>query len=748
MVVGPEALGGRTLTSGMTVAVTGPLGQRDSSGTGTAGYRIHATLTGELEVVLATPTPTPTPAPTATPGPTATPTPLPTAGPTPTPTPVASGTPRPTATPRPTTTPAPTSTPAALPLTTVRTLPIGATVRTTGVVVAEAGRLGTPALLGIASGDAGLVVHLPAEGPTFARGTLLEVTGKLAAPYGQLEIRPSKGAVRSLGTGVLPTPMTIPVAGLTEVSEGRLATTTGRLTTKPKKSSGGDTTLVIERAGAGPIKVMADASSRINPASLRVGATYRITGFVGQRATRSGALDGYRIWARDPADVVVVAGPPPSGAPSPTAGSSGTALTAMSIAKALHVTDRTVAIEAIVTAPATLLDATGRRIVVQDSSAAVEILLPTGTPAPAVGSKIRAEGRIGVAYGAPRLRADKLVVTGNGSLPAPATLHGSPGAAQEWRLVGGHRAGGRAPPSSVTVGGPRSRSARPRSWSSVSQVPGSRARRSRSAGPRPSSASRGVPTRAPLIGATRSRPVPRPTFTSRAAPMPTPGPRPARAWARQARPPPAPRRSPISAPDADLVDLDTRIGGLVRVGGLVVDLEPDGFTLDDGTAIGRVVLRGPALERLALIEPDDALNAIGRVEAGTAGAIVVVDDPAGIIQAGDPIAAAPDASPEASVGPSTAPSGTPGTLGATAGRLAGLGGTLPFDAGIAGLGTLAAISAASVAVTLLRRASSRRRLSARIAGRLATFAAPAGDPPGGPSAASVAELGQARSDSA
>ena len=71
-----------------------------------------------------------------------------------------------------------------------------------------------------------------------------------------------------------------------------------------------------------------------------------------------------------------------------------------------------------------------------------------------------------------------------------------------------------------------------------------------------------------------------------------------------------------AAPDADLVDLDTLIGGLVRVGGLVVDLRPDGFTLDDGTAIGRVVLRGPALERLALIEPDDALNAIGRVEAG------------------------------------------------------------------------------------------------------------------------------------
>ena len=49
---------------------------------------------------------------------------------------------------------------------------------------------------------------------------------------------------------------------------------------------------------------MADASSRIPSASSGVGATYRVVGFVGQRATRSGALDGYRIWARDAADVV------------------------------------------------------------------------------------------------------------------------------------------------------------------------------------------------------------------------------------------------------------------------------------------------------------------------------------------------------------------------------------------------------------------------------------------------------------
>ena len=38
-VIGPDALAGRALPSGTSVVVTGPLGQRDSSGTGTSGYR-------------------------------------------------------------------------------------------------------------------------------------------------------------------------------------------------------------------------------------------------------------------------------------------------------------------------------------------------------------------------------------------------------------------------------------------------------------------------------------------------------------------------------------------------------------------------------------------------------------------------------------------------------------------------------------------------------------------------------------
>ena len=65
-------------------------------------------------------------------------------------------------------------------------------------------------------------------------------------------------------------------------------TTTGRLVAKPKKATGGDLSFVLERDGASSVKVMADVSSRIE--ALSVGATYRVIGVVGQRATRSGAL--------------------------------------------------------------------------------------------------------------------------------------------------------------------------------------------------------------------------------------------------------------------------------------------------------------------------------------------------------------------------------------------------------------------------------------------------------------------------
>ncbi len=643
-VVGPDAAAGRTIASGMVATVSGPLGQRDSSGTGSAGYRIQATLPGELELAPPpTPTPTVTPTPTATPAPTPAPTPTaaPTATPGGTPPPTPTATPQPTAAPTPTpvATPGPTASLTTLTLDAVRALPIGTKVRTTGVVAAEAGRLGSPALLAIVDPSGGLVVHVSAGPATYARGTMLDVTGRLAAPYGQLEIRPTKADLRSVGTGSLPAPRIVASGGLGEGDEGRLVTTTGRLTARPKRSAAGVLTIILERDGASPVKVMADASSRIVLATLKVGSTYRVVGIVGQRATRSGALDGYRIWVRDPADLTVTGG---SGAtPTPTGGAASPA--AVPVGRARTITDRAVAIDAIVTTPATLLDSTARRIVVQDVSGAIELLLPTDGAAPPVGARIHAVGRTVTAYDAPRLRADLVAITGNGPVPAPVVLGGQPGVAHEWRLV---TVTGRI--DTVRKLGDR--------WRAEIVVGGQRVVVVGEAGAGIPSATL-VPGRtATAIGIAR-RPFPSATdrrfaVTPRSSadirvdrsPAPAAG---GATDSTAAGPAPSASADPSApvADDADLVDLDGLVGATVRVGGLVVDIRTDGFTLDDGTATGRVMLRGPALEVLPLIEPDDALDATGRVEASPDGAVIVLDDPAGIVQASDPAAADPSPSP-------------------------------------------------------------------------------------------------------
>jgi hypothetical protein len=555
------------------------------------------------------------------------------------------------------------------------------------------------------------------------------VTGKLAAPYGQLEIRPTRTEIVVRGSIAMPAPQAIGVAPLDEGLEGRLVTTTGRLARKPTRTAAGDITMLMERDGGSAVKVTADASSRISVGSLKVGATYRIVGVVGQRASRSGALDGYRIWARDAADLAIgaAAAPGTSPAPSPSASASPPAVPTVTVARALRITDRVVAIDAIVTAPGILLDSTGRRIVVQDATGAIEILLPTGTTAPPVGTRIRAEGRIGVAYGAPRLRGDAITIIGRGTPPTPFVLRAAPGATHEWQLVtitgrvtdvrkladrwraevrvGSHQV--------VVVGQPGAGIA------SAVLVEG-----------QPATVT-GI-VRRPYPNATDRRFAVTPRFpadvivagraasTTQDAASGSGG---AGVTDATASADPSPR----AIVDADVTDLAAFVGRTVRIGGLVVDLGADGFTIDDGTAIGRVVLRDAALELLALVEPDDALNAIGMVEASADGPIVVVTDPGAVVRAGDPVAAEPSSSPD----PSTAIATTPGAeaSGPTGGRLAGLtGGGLPVEPGAAGLGTLVVISAVSLVVSLIRRRYQSRRLTARIAARLAAFAGPPASP--------------------
>jgi hypothetical protein len=167
---------------------------------------------------------------------------------------------------------------------------------------------------------------------------------------------------------------------------------------------------------------------------------------------------------------------------------------------------------------------------------------------------------------------------------------------------------------------------------------------------------------------------------------------------------------------------------MVLVGGLVTEDRVDGFRLDDGTAVATVRLIDGAAEWIALVEPGDAINVVGRVEAAADGFHVVVDDP-GRIALGSALLPVAGAVVDRGAADASGSSGPPGGS-----RQAGVDGDLANLPGAgAGLLSLLGIGIASLAVTMLRRRQMRRILASRVAVRLAAIATPRpGRSPGTP----------------
>jgi hypothetical protein len=542
----------------------------------------------------------------------------------------------------------------------------------------------------------------------------------------------------AIGVGLLPSPAAIDATSLGEESEGRIVSTTGVVQVRPSRSTSGDISLDL-RGTNGTVRLFADGSSGLTPDSFVVGATYDVVGIAGQRASRKGVLDGYRIWVRDVRDLHRHSGAVATPAPTASPGASASPNITISIADAIRAGQGTRRVEGVVTIAPTLLDASGRRIVIEDRTAGLEILLPTDARVPAVGSRIRVEGEVGRAWDAPRLKASQIDILATGIRPVPVMIGRPPTAALEWRLVkvvgsvaevhklgdrwraelavGTQRvvvtglAGARIPVTTLVVGRRASivgfvrrpyPGATDRRWSvvprnqgdvvvSATSMTGTGAARGTGAVGAGGSAGSGSAGQSPSS--------PRPGELGGSA-------------------------EPATPLDVDLVSLADRIGQNVRVGGLISEVTSDGFLLDDGTAVGRIRLGGSAAEYVALLEAGDAVNATGRVVAEGSAYVLVVDQAAGLVRAGDPDGSTGDgAAGAAQLDPVVAGDAGETTLSkdpAGANQLAGglLDGALPGAAGLLGL---ALASVVSVAVSGLRRYRSRRLLARRMAARLATF---------------------------
>lgn len=388
-----------------------------------------------------TPRPTPGPTPQPMPEPTPQPTPAPTTQPTRPPTPSPSPSPGPTVPPTPDPTPIPTqqpgpTPPAALEVAIARTRVVGSVVTVEGTVTAQAGHILGDRTLVLQDATGGLPVRLPtvALGEEFPRGTVVRVSGELAAPYGNLELRPADvDDIVVIGSGGLPDAVSLGSDGLSEVNEGLFATLTATIEGIDRYDSGAVSIGIRDGAGTG--KVYAFAPIGLDVSRLQRDQRIKARGIVGQRATSSGADDGHRLWLRSSGDLTLVAAAP---TPSPTADPGAgdpTEPRARRVRIADAVVGERIAIVGVVTSKAGLIDAEGRRVTVQDRSGAILVRYPAGVRPARVGSVIRAVGEVGTWFDARQLEAEKPPRRKRGGTARATPIERPPAEADEWRLV-------------------------------------------------------------------------------------------------------------------------------------------------------------------------------------------------------------------------------------------------------------------------------------------------------------------------
>jgi hypothetical protein len=311
----------------------------------------------------------------------------------------------------------------------------GTRAHVAGMVSAETGLVGAEGLLAIQDSSGGIYVRLATAVAGLAIGTFVELDGVLAAPYGQLEIR-NLGSLTVGEGGPEPVPSRVALTDVGEQTEGCLVTVGG--TVASVETDSGRITLTIGD-GTHSIHAMADPPTGLSRSDVIKGDAVLVTGIVGQRATATGRLDGYRLWLRRRADLAVTRDLPsgsPSPAPLPSRASVPTGVPVYhELASALKTRGAALDFEAGVTATAGLLDIGKPTIVVDDGTAAVAVTLPDDSDVPPVGMRVHVIGKVGRWQSGPTVLASQVSLLGEMQAIAPRTLTGSLTGSLEWRLV-------------------------------------------------------------------------------------------------------------------------------------------------------------------------------------------------------------------------------------------------------------------------------------------------------------------------
>ena len=270
---------------GATLTLVGVVGQRDSSGTGTAGYRVQPRDPADILQLL--PAATPSPVPSPTPSPTATPTasPVPTARPTPTPG---------------------TGGGSVVSIAAARAASTGTRLRIRGTVTLSSGVLdaGSATIQDISGG---ILIRLGDEAGSLRRGEQVDLGGTRSTKSGMLTLRVTEPPI-SRSAGVEPVPVSLRTGSAGEQHEARLIEVRGAIVTAPRRSSAGSISFDLDD-GSGALRVFVPGALASEISVPARGAWIEMVGVLGQETTGALPLRGYRLWPRAASDLRLVSLP-------------------------------------------------------------------------------------------------------------------------------------------------------------------------------------------------------------------------------------------------------------------------------------------------------------------------------------------------------------------------------------------------------------------------------------------------------
>lgn len=255
---------------GVVIEVVGVVGQRDSSGTGTSGYRVQPRDPAD---VLGVVTPTPTPSASGSVAPSAGPS--------------ASGTPS-----------------GVVSIAVARQLPKNAAARVRGAVTLAPGVV-DPTTAVIQDATGAIVLRVGEEFGPIALGERLEVDGIRSTRSGMETLRLSSTPTRIDAAGE-PSALRIRTGEAGEAQEALLVSVQGAVVSTARRAGTGSVSFELDD-GSGPLRVYVGAAVALDSAGLGAGSWVEVRGVLGQETTGAQPLRGYRVWPRELDDLRVVA---------------------------------------------------------------------------------------------------------------------------------------------------------------------------------------------------------------------------------------------------------------------------------------------------------------------------------------------------------------------------------------------------------------------------------------------------------